>query len=131
MNQETKKKALLLENNPKVLEKIQQILRDKPYEQVCFTGKTEALDALKETFFPLAVTGLTENDDDPVDVMKTMVMTSPMTSIIMVTDLSDTEVDEKAEGYGILGNVGRDVPPKDLLSLIDAFEKIQQSFTRG
>jgi len=55
-------------------------------------------------------------------------MASPMTSIIMVTDLSHSEVDEKAEGYGILGNIARDVPAEELLSLLGAFEKIQQSF---
>ena len=59
---------------------------------------------------------------------KTFVMASPMTSIIMVTDLSHSEVDEKAEGYGILGNIARDVPAEELLSLLGAFEKIQQSF---
>jgi hypothetical protein len=55
-------------------------------------------------------------------------MTSPMSSIIMVTDLSHSEVDEKAEGYGILGNIARNVPTEDLLSLLHTFEKIQQSF---
>ena len=60
--------------------------------------------------------------------MKAFVMATPMTSIIMVTDLSDSEVDEKAEGYGILGNITRDVPAESLLSLLHTYEKIQQSF---
>ena len=131
MTQETKRKALLLEKDPAVLEKIQRILKDRSYEPTCFSGKKEALAALKETFFSLVVTGLTENDDDPMEVMKAMVMTSPMTSVIMVTDLSESEVEEKAEGYGILGNVGREVPAKDLMSLLDVYEKIQGSFAQG
>ena len=130
MNQETKRKALLLEKDPAVLEKIQRMLKDRSYEPTSFSDKKEALAALKGTFFSLAVTGLTENDDNPMEVMKAMVMTSPMTSVIMVTDLSESEVEEKAEGYGILGNVAREVPAEDLMSLLDAYEKIQQSFAQ-
>ncbi len=127
MNQETKTKALLLENNQIVVKKIQQALINSAYELTLFSRKKDALAALKETFFPLALTGLTENSHDPIEAVKSMVMTSPMTSIIMVSDLSDSEVEEKAEGYGILGNVSRDVPPKDFLSLMDAHEKIRKS----
>ena len=131
MNQEPKTKALLLENDQTVLEKIQQALKDRPYELTCFSTKKETLNALKETFFNLVITGHNAEGEDPIQVMKAMVMTSPMTSIIMVTDLSHEEAEEKAEGFGILGNVSRDVPSGDLLSLMDTYEKIQQSFPQG
>ncbi|MCP4577551.1 MAG: response regulator [Deltaproteobacteria bacterium] len=128
MNQETKRKVLLLENDPAVLEKIQMVLEDRPYEKICFSSNLDALKASKKSLFDLIITGHNEENKDPVEVMKTFVMTSPMSSIIMVTDLSDSEVDEKAEGYGILGNIARDVPSEDLLSLLRTYEKIQQSF---
>ena len=120
---------LLLEDDPAVLEKIRLALDDKPYEKVYFSSSNEALKASKATLFDLVIAGHNAEHEDPIDVMKTFVMTSPMTSIIMVTDLSDSEVDEKAEGYGILGNIARDVPTEGLLSLLGAFEKIKQSFT--
>jgi DNA-binding NtrC family response regulator len=126
--QETKIKVLLLENDPAVLEKIQQALGDNTYEKICFSSNLEALEASKKFFFDLMITGHNEENEDPIDVMKTFVMASPMSSIIMVTDLSHSEVDEKAEGYGILGNIARDVPTEELLSLLATFEKIQQSF---
>ena len=128
MNQETKRKVLLLENDPAVLEKIQMALEDRPYEKVCFPSKNDALEASKTSFFDLVITGHNEENEDPIEVMKTFVMASPMSSIIMVTDLSHSEVDEKAEGYGILGNIARNVPTEDLLSLLRTYEKIQQSF---
>jgi DNA-binding NtrC family response regulator len=123
-----RRKVLLLENDPAVLEKIQLALADSPYEKICFSGKNDALEASKTSFFELVITGHNEENEDPIEVMKAFVMASPMTSIILVTDLSHEEVDEKAEGYGILGNVPRDVPVEDLLSLLGTFEKIQQSF---
>ena len=128
MIRKTKRKVLLLENDPAVMEKIQQTLEDDTYEKACFSKRNEALKASKETLFDLIITGYNEENEDPIDVMKTFVMASPMTSIIMVTDLSHSEVDEKAEGYGILGNIARNVPTEDLLSLLGTFEKIQQSF---
>ena len=127
MTRKTKRKVLLLENDPAVMEKIKQTLEDDTYEKACFSNRNEALKASKETLFDLIITGHNEENEDPIDVMKTFVMASPMTSIIMVTDLSHSEVDERAEGYGILGNIVRDVPTEDLLSLLGTFEKIQQA----
>ena len=37
------------------------------------------------------------------------------------------QVDEKAEGYGILGHISRSISSKNLMSLIEQFEKISQS----
>jgi DNA-binding NtrC family response regulator len=128
MNPETTRKVLLLENDPAVLEKIQQALEKRTYDKTCFSSSKDALKASKETLFELIITGHNEEKTDPIDVMKTFVMASPMSSIIMVTALSHAEVDEKAEGYGILGNVDRNVPTDDLLSLLKTYEKIQQSF---
>lgn len=128
MNQKTRKKVLLLENDPDVLDKIQSALEDRPYERTHFSSSNEAIKASKETLFDLIIAGHNAEHKDPIDVMKTFVMATPMTSIIMVTDLSDSEVDEKAEGYGILGNITRNVPAESLLSLLHTYEKIQQSF---
>jgi DNA-binding NtrC family response regulator len=127
VNQETKIKVLLLENDPAVLDKIQLALEEKPYEKTSFSSSNEALKASKKSFFDLVITGHNEENNDPIDIIKAFVMATPMTSIIMVTDLSDSEVDEKAEGYGILGNITRNVPTEGLLSLLHTYEKIQQS----
>ncbi len=128
MNQKTRKKVLLLENDPDVLDKIQSALADRPYERTHFSSSNEAIKASKETLFDLIIAGHNAEHKDPIDVMKAFVMATPMTSIIIVTDLSDSEVDEKAEGYGILGNITRNVPAESLLSLLRTYEKIQQSF---
>ena len=127
VNQETKIKVLLLENDPAILDKIQLALEGRPYEKASFSSSDEALKASKETLFDLIIAGHNAEHEDPIDVIKAFVMATPMTSIIMVTDLSDSEVDEKAEGYGILGNIARNVPAEDLLSLLHTYEKIQQS----
>jgi DNA-binding response OmpR family regulator len=130
VNQERKTKVLLLENDPAVLGKIQLALEERSYEKTSFSSSDEALKASKQTLFDLIIAGHNAEHEDPIDVMKAFVMATPMTSIIMVTDLSDSEVDEKAEGYGILGNITRDVPAESLLSLLHTYEKIQQSFNQ-
>ncbi|MBW2710193.1 MAG: hypothetical protein JRD04_13235 [Deltaproteobacteria bacterium] len=128
MTRETRTKVLLLENDPAVLDKIQLALEDKLYEKTSFSSSDEAIKASKGILFGLIIVGHNAERKDPIDVMKAFVMATPMTSIIMVTDLSDSEVDEKAEGYGILGNITRDVPAEGLLSFLQTYEKIQQSF---
>jgi len=128
VTRETRTKVLLLENDPAVLDKIQLALEDKLYEKTSFSSSDEAIKASKGILFGLIIVGHNAERKDPIDVMKAFVMATPMTSIIMVTDLSDSEVDEKAEGYGILGNITRDVPAEGLLSFLQTYEKIQQSF---
>jgi hypothetical protein len=97
---------------------------------VIFSGKKEALNFLKEKSPQLAVVGDTEKNVPPFEIMKDIVMTSPMTSIILITDLPKKEVDEKAEGYGILGHINGKVPSDDLASLLENFENILKSYDR-
>ncbi|MCK4817903.1 hypothetical protein KA005_19180, partial [bacterium] len=72
--------------------------------------------------------GNAEGGISPFESMKDIVMTSPMTSMILITDLPEEEVNERAEGYGILGYVNREISSKDLLKLIKGFEEIFRSF---
>jgi DNA-binding NtrC family response regulator len=130
MEQKTPAKVLLLENEPEITEKIQQALGKEPYETTCFSSCVEALEASEKNPFNLVISGHNAEHKDPVEVMKDFVMASPMSSIIMVTDLSDSEVEEKAEGYGILGNISRNVPVEKLFTLLNTYEKIQQSLNR-
>ncbi|MCF8127536.1 MAG: response regulator [Deltaproteobacteria bacterium] len=130
MEQKTPVKVLLLEKDPEITEKILQALGGRPYAATCFSSCMDALEASGETPFSLIISGHNMEEKDPVEVMKDFVMTSPMSSVIMVTDLSDSEVEENAEGYGILGNISRNIPVEKLFTLLNTYEKIQQSLSR-
>ena len=130
MEQTTPVSVLLLENDPEIMKKLQRALENGPYEATSFSSCEEALEASGKSHFKLVISGHNTERKDPVEVMKAFVMASPMSSIIMVTDLSDSEVEEKAEGYGILGNISRSIPVENLLSLLNTYEKIQQSLNR-
>jgi DNA-binding NtrC family response regulator len=130
MEQKTPVKVLLLENDSEITEKIAQALEKRSYETTCFISCVKALEASGTTLFNLVISGHNTEQKDPVEVMKDFVMASPMSSIIMVTDLSDSEVEEKAEGYGILGNINRNIPVEKLFTLLNTYEKIQQSLSR-
>ena len=127
MNQETETKVLLFENDPTVLEKIEEAFLNKNHTVIRFSTRDEALDALKSTSFDLILVGLGAEKPDPIEVLRTFVMASPMSSVITITDLSDDEIHEKAEGYGILGNIPRNIPDEKLFMLLDTHEKIHQS----
>ena len=127
MNQEMETKVLLFESDPTVLEKIDQAFLNRNHKVIRFSTRDEALDALKGTSFDLLLVGLGAEEVDPIEVLKAFVMASPMSSVITITDLSDDEIHEKAEGYGILGNIPRNIHNEQLFTLLDTHEKIHQS----
>lgn len=120
--------ALILEKDETVVASIDNTLQSRPYSVTVLSKKEEALKLLKERAFQLAIVGNTEDSVSVFGIMREIVAASPMTSMILVTDLSEEEVDEKAEGYGILGHIGRAVPSGDLGQLLDSFEEILGSF---
>ena len=124
MEKKEKTKALILETEPEIAESIEKILRRRSYAVTIATGKETALNRLMETFYPLAVVGNPGDDISTFEAMRKVVTTSPMTSLILISDLDEAEVHEKSEGYGILGHVTREIPSKDLLALVKTFENI-------
>jgi DNA-binding response OmpR family regulator len=120
-------KALVVEEDQAVVDSIERVLKDKSYSVTRLSDEEEALDLLRKTPYPLVMVGDAKGTGSTFDVMRKVVMTSPMTSIILISDLPSKEVDDKAEGYGILGYVNRSIPLNDLVDLIEQFEKISQS----
>jgi len=119
-------KALVVEEDQAVVDSIERVLKDKSYSVTRLSDEEEALDLLRKTPYPLVMVGDAKGAGSTFDVMRKVVMTSPMTSIILISDLPSKEVDDKAEGYGILGYVNRSIPLNDLVDLIEQFENISQ-----
>lgn len=119
--------ALVVEEEQTVVDSIERVLKEKSYIVTRSSNEKEALGLLSKTPYPLAIVGDAKGSGSTFEIMKKIVMTSPMTSIILISDLPTKEIDERAEGYGILGHVSRSIPSKDLTLLIEHFEKISQS----
>ena len=119
--------ALIVEKDEKTAGAIQKILKDRDYRVTLLSRKEDAIRFLKENHVSLAVAGDAEDSDSPFQIMKEIVMGSPLTSMILVSDLPKKEVDDTAEGYGILGHTGRSVRSEELTPLLESFEKILRS----
>ena len=119
--------VLGVEKDQTVVKSIELVLKEKSYILTSSSNEDEALDLLRKTPYPLAIVGDAKGTSSTFEIMRKIVMTSPMTSIILISDLPTKEVDERAEGYGILGHVNRSISSKDLTQLIEHFEKISQS----
>jgi len=128
MKDEKRILALILEKDETVVASIDNTLQTRSYSVIVLSKKEEALNLLKEKSYQLAIVGNTEEGVSVFEIMREIVAASPMTSMVLVTDLSEEEVDEKAEGYGILGHIGRAVPSGDLVQLLDSLEEILGSF---
>jgi len=128
MKDEKRILAFILEKDETVVATIDNALQSRPYSLKALSKKEDALNLLKERAFQLAIIGNTEDSASVFQTMREIVKASPMTSMILVTDLSEEEVDEKAEGYGILGHISRAVPLDNLAQLLDRLEEILGSF---
>ena len=128
MAQGEKTNAIILEKNRELVDSIAKALKRRSYSVTITSQKEEALGHLKERLYPLAIVGDIEGSSSPFEAMREIVMASPMTSMVLISDLSEEEVNEKAEGYGILGHVSRQAHSKDLLKLVKSFEAIFTSF---
>lgn len=120
-------KTLVVEKDQTVVESIERVLKEKSYTVTSASNEDEALGLLRKTPYPLAIVGDAKGSNSTFEIMRKIVMTSPMTSIILISDLPMKEVDERAEGYGILGHVNRSIPLEDLTLLVEHFETISQS----
>jgi len=120
--------ALIVEKDRTVAGAIQKILEERDYDVTPLSREADARRLVKERPFSLAVAGEAEDSDSPFHIMKEIVMASPMTSLILITDLPKQAVDERAEGYGILGHAGRAVRSEEMVPLLDSFERILRSF---
>lgn len=128
MNTQKEIHALVVEKDESVAKAIERMLEDRDYRVTLLSGKEDAIRLLKEGPISLAVAGEAEDTDSPFHIMKEVVMASPMTSMILITDLPEDEVNDRAEGYGILGHAGRAARSEDITPLLESFEKILGSF---
>lgn len=119
--------ALVVEKESQVAQFVADALKKRSYAVTNLAQKEEAKSTLKEKHYDLAVVGEAEDAASVFGTLKEVVMTSPFTSVILVTDAPEEEVHEKAEGYGILGSVKRSASESDLMQLVDRFEDIAKS----
>jgi DNA-binding response OmpR family regulator len=117
-------RVLILEKDTAVVDSLKNKLKDGPYDLHALFSLNEAVSLLKSESFQIAIVGSTLETDSPFEGLMDMVKASPLTSIILLSDLPEEEVHEKSEGCGILGHVPRSVPPDDLDHLLNRFRQI-------
>jgi DNA-binding response OmpR family regulator len=117
-------RVLIVEKDTAVVGLVKDILRNGSYDLHVLSSFNEAVSLLKSESFQIAVVGTTLETDSPFEGLVDMVKASPLTSIILLSDLPEAEVHEQAEGCGILGHVPRSVPSEDLNHLLYRFKQI-------
>jgi len=129
MEQTDKKRAAILEKDSTLAKATQKILEERGFTVCTLSDKQEAIKEIRT--YALAIVGDAEGSSSVFETMREIVMNSPMTSIILITDLPEKEVEDTAEGYGILGQVRRNAQASQLDSLIDQYESIMNPAARS
>ena len=119
--------VLIIEKNAEITQTLKPILEKRGFDVSMEPGAEKGLQLLKEGGVALAFAGSTEEGIPTLELMRKIVMQSPMTSLILISELSNEELDEKAEGYGILGNIRPQTPADGLDELIETFDNIHQT----
>ena len=123
--------VLVLEKDQEVIDSILPVLEKRPYDvRIINSARTEVGKILREEPPALVLIGDMGGSVSTFELMKETVMLSPMSSIILITDLSEKEVHEITEGYGILGHLKRTVRSEGLTSLLESFEEIRKSLSQ-
>ena len=117
-------RVLILEKDEAVVDAVKDHLKDGPYDLHVLSSFNEAVSLLKSERFAIAIVGSGRETDSPFEGLLNMVKASPLTSIILLSDLPDEEVHEKSEGCGILGHVPKSIPSEDLDHLLNRFKQI-------
>ncbi len=117
--------AVVMEKDPELAKTIRKIIEKRGFTVSTLTGKQEMIGEIKR--YALAIVGNVQGSHSVFETMREIVMNSPMTSIILITDLPEKEVEDMAEGYGILGHVNTYVKDSQLNGLIDQYESIMNS----
>jgi DNA-binding NtrC family response regulator len=116
--------VIILENDPETADSIAGLLTNRGYVPTLTETKAGAMEIIEKKGPGLVLIGNTEEKISVFDILKDIVMASPMTSVILVSDISPEEIHEKAEGYGILGHIGRNIDHDALSPLLETFEMI-------
>lgn len=123
-------KVLVLEKNQEVIDLILPVLEKGPYDiRIINSSRTEVGEILREEPQALVLIGDIGGSGSTFELMKDTVRLSPMSSVILITDLPEEEVHEITEGYGILGHLKRTASPEMLMPLLESFEKIRRSLS--
>jgi DNA-binding NtrC family response regulator len=123
MTEEKKINTIIVEHNKERARQIAKLLKERSYASAILSSREEMIGQFDGKIISLMILGETADGYSPFQLMKEVVTRSPMTSVILITDASEEDVEEKAEGYGILGAVGN-TPDDTFFSLLDNFEKI-------
>lgn len=122
-------KALIIEKDMETAQTIQSILEKRGIAASIEPSAENGLRVLKGGPVAMAFAGKAEEGISPLELMRKIVIQSPMTSLILISELSEAELHDKAEGYGILGNIHPQHPAEGLDKLIDTFENIHQALS--
>ncbi len=128
MTKASKYRTVIVEGDQERAMRLLKLLQQRSYAPNILPTREQMLKELAGKTLPLIILGETQDGFSPYQLMHDVVKHSPMTSMILVTDETGQDVEEKAEGYGILGHVGSN-PGDDLFTLLDNFEKISGALT--
>jgi len=125
-NMKKQHKVLIFESDTALAKQIQDMLSEQFSEVFLSASGDEAIKLLTEQTIQLVFLGDPSEGGSRFDLLKNFVKASPITYIVLISDKSEKEIHDKAEGFGILGHIPRVFSPIKIHTLIDRYRQINQ-----
>ena len=118
--------VLILDDEPVVVERLQEYLRKKGLSVEAFTASSEALDRLKEKTFDVIVTDIKMEGATGMDVLFTVKKDNHRSEVIIITGYSPFESFREAEAVGVFDYIMKPFKMDDLYHRIKKAAKKAQ-----
>jgi len=92
--------VLILDDEPVVVERLQEYLRKKGLSVEAFTASSDALDRLKEKTFDVIVTDIKMEGPSGIDVLSAVKREASASEVILITGYASFETLREAQAVG-------------------------------
>jgi YesN/AraC family two-component response regulator len=113
-------KILLVDDEPIILKGLSRELIAENYAVTAVSSGSDAINALRDTFYDLVITDLTMQGINGVDVVKAVKIIAPLTLLIVITGYSDSTSAREVTSIGVDDFLVKPFEIEELFSSIQA-----------
>jgi DNA-binding NtrC family response regulator len=118
-----KKRILLVDDEPELVEELSLILEEEGYEVVSAPDGKQGVDLFRENGFSVVLMDIKMPEMNGLDAFREIIAVKPDAKVIIITGSFAKELSEQAIKEGALSAMYKPFDPTDLLALIDSIIK--------
>jgi DNA-binding NtrC family response regulator len=111
-------RVIVIDDEPIVSKRLKPALEKSGFVVECFDSGAAALKRIQEAGFDIVVTDFRMDEVDGMEVLSSVMATSPRTKVIIITGYATIEVAREAMAKGAFDVIAKPFRPNDLREII-------------